>query len=95
MNSHNVQRYVTPDVHVQNKAEVGVSINGPYQIAYGALTPLREQCQNLLVPVCLSSSHTAYGSMRMAPMFVILGQSAATAAVLAINDGVAVQDVNY
>jgi hypothetical protein len=95
MDSHNVQRYVTPDGHVQNEGDIGVSTNGPYQIAYGSLTPRREQCENLLVPVCLSSSHIAYGSIRMEPVFMVLGQSAATAAALAIDDGVAVQNVKY
>ena len=60
-----------------------------------ALTPKKAQCENLLVPVCLSASHIAYGSIRMEPVFMILGQSAATAAALAIDDGLAVQDLPY
>ena len=67
----------------------------PYRISYRAVTPKREQCENLLVPVCLSSSHIAYGSARMEPVFMVLGQSAAIAACLAIDQDIAVQDVRY
>ena len=95
IDSHNIQRYITPDGYVQNEGDIGVSTNGPYQIAYGALVPKPGQAANLLVPVCVSSSHIAYGSIRMEPVFMILGQSAATAAVLAIESGIAVQDVPY
>jgi len=95
MDSHNVQRYVTPEGHVQNEGDIGVGTNGPYEIAFGSIQPRKDQCQNLLVPVCVSSSHIAFGSIRMEPVFMILGQSAATAAVLAIESGGAVQDVAY
>jgi hypothetical protein len=95
MDSHNVQRYVTPDGYVQNEGDIGVGTNGPYQIALGAIVPQQGECENLLVPVCVSSSHIAFGSIRMEPVFMILGQSAATAAVQAIDGGVAVQDVEY
>jgi hypothetical protein len=93
IDSHNVQRYVTPDGAVQNEGDIGVSTNGPYSIAYGALVPRRGQADNLLVPVCVSSSHIAFGSIRMEPVFMVLGQSAATAAALAIDGAVGVQDV--
>jgi FAD-dependent oxidoreductase family protein len=95
IDSHNVQRYVTPDGAVQNEGDIGVSTNGPYSIAYGALVPRRGQAGNLIVPVCVSSSHIAFGSIRMEPVFMVLSQSAATAAVLAIDGDVAVQDVPY
>jgi len=95
IDSHNVQRYITPDGYVQNEGDIGVSTGGPYQIAYGSLVPKREQANNLFVPVCLSSSHIAYGSIRMEPVFMILGQTAATAAALAIDSNLAVQDVSY
>ncbi|HJN89365.1 MAG TPA: FAD-dependent oxidoreductase, partial [Verrucomicrobiota bacterium] len=95
MDSHNVQRYITPDGLVQNEGDIGVSTRGPYQIAYGSLVPQKAQCENLLVPVCLSSSHIAFGSIRMEPVFMILGQSAATAAVLSLDAGLAVQDLPY
>jgi hypothetical protein len=95
IDSHNIQRYITPEGYVQNEGDIGVSTNGPYQISYGSLVPKKGQASNLLVPVCVSSSHIAYGSIRMEPVFMILGQSAATAAVLAIDSGVAVQDVPY
>ncbi|PST82516.1 xanthan lyase [Pedobacter yulinensis] len=95
LDSHNVQRYVTPEGHVQNEGDIGVKAPKPYAISYDALVPKAAECKNLLVPVCLSSSHIAYGSIRMEPVFMILGQSAATAAVLAINNKVSVQDVDY
>ena len=100
LDSHNVRRYVVPAADgrpamVQNEGDVGVRVPRPYAIGYGCLVPKREQCGNLLVPVCLSASHIAYGSIRMEPVFMILGQSAATAAVLAARDGLAVQDVPY
>jgi lysophospholipase L1-like esterase len=95
IDSHNVQRYITPDGYVQNEGDIGVPTQGPYQIAYGALVPKRGQCDNLLVPVCVSSSHIAFGSMRMEPVFMILGQSAATAAAIAIDAGSPVQAVSY
>ncbi len=95
IDSHNVQRYITPEGHVQNEGDIGVPTAGPYEIAYGALVPKRGELENLFVPVCLSSSHIAFGSIRMEPVFMILGQSAATAAVMAINANLAVQDVPY
>jgi hypothetical protein len=95
IDSHNIQRYITPEGYVQNEGDIGVSTNGPYQISYGALVPKKGQVANLLAPVCLSSSHIAYGSIRMEPVFMILGQSAATAAVMAIDSGIAIQDVPY
>jgi hypothetical protein len=95
MDSHNVQRYITPEGHVQNEGDIGVSPPEPYQIAYGSIIPKRAESQNLLVPVAMSASHIAFGSIRMEPVFMILGQSAATAAVLAIDNEQAVQAVDY
>ncbi len=95
MDSHNVQRYITPDKTVQNEGDIGVSPSGPYQIDYNSLVPKSNQATNLFVPVCISSSHIAYGSIRMEPVFMILGQSAATAAVMAIDEKISVQDLDY
>ncbi len=95
MDSHHVQRYVTADGAVQNEGDIGVKPQRPYGIAYRSLTPKRDECANLLVPVCVSSSHIAYGSIRMEPVFLILGQSAATAAVLAIEQDQSVQALDY
>ena len=95
IDSHNVQRYVTPEGLVQNEGDIGVPTAGPYGIAYGSLVPKRDQCENLLVPVCLSSSHIAFGSIRMEPVFMILGQTAATAAALALDAHQPVQDLPY
>jgi hypothetical protein len=100
LDSHNVRRYVVPaadgkPAYVQNEGDIGVKVPKPYAIGYGCLVPRREECVNLLVPVALSASHIAYGSIRMEPVFMILGQSAATAAALAARSGAAVQDVPY
>ena len=95
MDSHNVQRYITPQGFVQNEGDIGVKPPAPYSISYGSLTPQKNQCSNLLVPVCLSSSHIAFGSIRMEPVFMILGQSAAVAACVAIDENSAVQDIDY
>lgn len=94
MDSHNVTRYVTRDGFVQNEGDIQVSPGGPYQISYDSITPKESECRNLLVPVCLSSSHIAYGSIRMEPVFMVLGQSAGTAAALALQNDVSVQRVD-
>ncbi len=95
LDSHNTQRYVTPDKLVQNEGDIGVKPDKPYSISYGAILPKENECRNLLVPVCVSSSHIAYGSIRMEPVFMILGQSAAAAAVLAIENNVSPQKLAY
>ena len=95
IDSHNTQRYVTPEGYVQNEGDIGVKPPGPYRISYGSIIPQKQECTNLFVPVCVSSSHIAYGSIRMEPVFMILGQSAAVAACLAIDEKCAVQDVSY
>ena len=95
LDSHNVRRYVTPEGTVQNEGDIGVHPKRPYHIGYGSLVPKRGECTNLLVPVCLSASHIAYGSARMEPVFMLLGDAAADAAVLAARAGSAVQDVDY
>jgi hypothetical protein len=95
MDSHNCARYVTPEGFVQNEGDIQVSPGGPYQISYKSIVPKVGECPNLLVPVCISSSHIAYGSIRMEPVFMVLGQSAATAACIAIDDKVDVQKVDY
>lgn len=95
LDSHNAQRYVTPEGTVQNEGDIGVKTPRPYKIAYGSLVPKKTQCENLLVPVCISSSHIAFGSIRMEPVFMILGQSAATAACLSIDRDLAVQELPY
>jgi hypothetical protein len=94
MDSHNCQRIVRNGV-VENEGDVQVSPMAPYPISYRAIVPKRSEVENLLVPVCLSASHIAYGSIRMEPVFMILGQSAATAAVLAIDGKIRVQKVDY
>ncbi|MFG0261127.1 MAG: FAD-dependent oxidoreductase, partial [Novipirellula sp. JB048] len=95
MDSHHVQRYLTDDGFVLNEGDVQVGGFSPYPIDYAALTPKQDQCENLLVPVSLSASHMAFGSIRMEPVFMVLGQSSATAAMQAIEADVAVQQIDY
>ena len=107
MDSHNCRRYVSSEGFALNEGNIeDYDVNppgsgkpyerfGPYPIDYGAIVPKRGECANLLVPVCVSASHMAFGSIRMEPVFFALGQSAATAAAIAIADGCAVQDVDY
>ncbi|MEL7336818.1 MAG: FAD-dependent oxidoreductase, partial [Planctomycetota bacterium] len=93
MDSHHCQMTVI-DGAVRNEGNVEIPVR-PYPISYRALTPKRSECTNLLVPVALSSSHIAFGSIRMEPVFMLLGQSAATASCMSIDASQAVQDVNY
>jgi hypothetical protein len=95
MDSHNVQRYASASGIVFNEGDVQVGGFPPYPISYRSLLPKTNECTNLLVPVCLSASHIAYGSIRMETVFFVLGQSAATAACLAIHGKTDVQRVDY
>ena len=93
MDSHNCQRIVVNGM-VKNEGDVQVGGFPPYPVSYRSITPKKSECTNLLVPVCLSASHIAYGSIRMEPVFMVLGQSAAIAAVMAIQNHIAVQLVS-
>jgi hypothetical protein len=98
MDSHFCQRVVVEEngkTTVRNEGAFGHTCAKPYPVSYRAIVPKEEECSNLLVPVCLSSTHVAYGSIRMEPVFMILGQSAGAAASLAITDTVSVQKVDY
>jgi len=99
--SHNVQRITNtagsgwPE-HVEaviNEGDMQVGVR-PYEIAYRAITPKKTECENLIVPVCFSASHVAYSSMRMEPQYMIIGQAAGVAGVMALKDDVAVQDID-
>ena len=94
MDSHNCQRVVINGA-VRNEGDVQTGVPRPYPVSYRSLVPKESQCPNLFVPVCLSSSHIAYGSIRMEPVFMILGQSSGTAAALAIDAKTSVQKVDY
>ena len=94
MDSHNCQRVVVKG-HVQNEGDVEIGCPNPYPVSYRSIVPKESECANLFVPVCLSSTHIAYGSIRMEPVFMILGQSAGTAAAMAIDGGISVQKVDY
>ena len=104
MDSHNVQRYVkrsredrqpSAEDEVRNEGDVQISPRGSYPIAYGAIVPPKTACTNLTVPCAVSASHIAFGSIRMEPVFMILGQSAAAATAIALEQAVPVQDVPY
>lgn len=94
MDSHNTQRYVDENGHAKNEGDVQVRGFPPYPISYQAIVPKASECSNLLVPVCLSASHIAFGSIRMEPVFMVLGQSAATAAAQAIDQNKPVQKID-
>ncbi|ANH81909.1 hypothetical protein A8C56_13830 [Niabella ginsenosidivorans] len=93
MDSHNCDRIAVNGM-VKNEGNVEVHVKQPYPIAYRSITPKAAECTNLLVPVCLSSSHIAYGSIRMEPVFMVLGQSAAMAASMAIRMKKTVQEID-
>ncbi len=93
MDSHNIQRLVVNGM-VKNEGDVQVGGFPPYPISYRSIVPKETDCRNLYVPVCLSATHIAYGSIRMEPVFMVLAQSAATAAVQAIDKGISVQQVD-
>jgi len=95
MDSHNVQRYVDENGYVRNEGDVQVGGFPPYPISYRAIVPKKEECSNLFVPFCLSASHIAFGSIRMEPVFMILGESSAIAAVLSIESSVDIQNLEY
>ncbi|MGX5852991.1 FAD-dependent oxidoreductase [Dyadobacter jiangsuensis] len=93
MDSHNIQRIVINGM-AKNEGNVEIGGFGPYPIAYGSLVPKEKECTNLLVPVCLSATHIAYGSIRMEPVFMVLAQSSAVAAVMAIDSKKSVQRID-
>ncbi len=93
MDSHNCQRLVVNGM-VKNEGDVQIGGFGPYPVSYRSIIPKTTECTNLLVPVCLSASHIAYGSIRMEPVFMVLAQSAATAACLAIDNKTSVQGIS-
>ncbi len=95
MDSHHVQRYVDANGFVQNEGNVEAPVANPYPISYRSIVPKKGECENLLVPICVSATHIAFGSIRMEPVFMVLGQSAATAACQAIDQRKAVQDIDY
>lgn len=95
MDSHNIQRYVDHNGYVQNEGNVQSGVVGPYPISYRSIIPKKGEVENLLVPVCLSATHIGFGSIRMEPVFMVLGQSAAIAASLAIDANSSLQELPY
>ena len=95
MDSHHIKRYVNSRGYVANEGNVEAHVKDPFPISYRSVVPKKDECCNLLVPVCLSASHIAFGSIRMEPVFMILGQSSAIIACLGIEEGKGVQDLKY
>ncbi|WP_242093870.1 FAD-dependent oxidoreductase [Aestuariivivens sediminicola] len=95
MDSHHIKRYVNSRGFVANEGNVEASVRSPFPISYRSIVPKKEECSNLVVPVCLSASHIAFGSIRMEPVFMILGQSSAIIACMGLDDARAVQDLDY
>jgi hypothetical protein len=91
--SHNIQRVARQDGTATNEGDVQVAVQ-PYEIPLRVMLPQKDQVDNLLVPVCLSASHVAYSSVRMEPQYMIIGQAAGVVASLAIQKGIAVQDIS-
>ncbi|TLD72079.1 FAD-dependent oxidoreductase [Phragmitibacter flavus] len=94
MDSHHVQRHINAAGHVKNEGDVQVGGFPPYPIDYRSIVPRESECSNLTVPIALSASHIAFGSIRMEPVFMILGQSGATAAMHAIEQKTSLQKVD-
>lgn len=94
IDSHNTQRHVANDDFVRNEGGVRIPTK-PYPISYRSICPPRNQCANLLVPVGLSANHIAVGSIRMEPVFMVLGQSSAIAASIGVRSERSVQDIPY
>lgn len=95
MDSHNIKRYVDVNGFVKNEGNVEAHVASPFPVSYQSIVPKKSEVQNLLVPVCLSATHIAFGSIRMEPVFMVLGQSAAIAASIAIDKNYKVQDIPY
>jgi hypothetical protein len=108
VDSHHVQRLIFPadygpDTHGawERDSSGKLQLEGnflekkcAYEIPYGAICPKREQCENLLVTFCVSASHVAFSSLRMEPIFMLLGQSAASAVAQALREEVEVQAID-
>ena len=95
MDSHHVQRYVDLNGYVKNEGNVEAHLVSPFPISYRSIVPKKSELRNLLVPICLSASHIAFGSIRMEPVFMVLGQSAAIAAAMAIDNDWDLQHIPY
>lgn len=95
LDSHNTQRYITPEGFTENEGDIQHPTPKPYSISLGSILPKKEECSNLLVTVCVSSSHIAFGSIRMEPVFMILGQSAGTVAAMSVEKRKNIHDIGY
>jgi hypothetical protein len=95
MDSHHIKRYVNSKGYVSNEGNVEAYVKAPFPISYRSIVPKKEECSNLIVPICLSATHIAFGSIRMEPVFMVLGQSSGAIASLVIEENKAVQDIEY
>lgn len=94
MDSHVVRRILSEDGKVYEEGHF-YEMSPSYPVSYHSIVPKSEEAINLLVPVTLSASHVAYGSIRMEPVYMVLAQSAAIAADLSIKLNQPVQDIPY
>lgn len=94
IDSHNCRRLIV-NGFVRNEGDVQVRLDAPYPIPYKSIIPKRNECSNLLVPICISASHIAYGSIRMEPVLMILGESAGVMASIAIEKNISLDKIPY
>lgn len=94
LDCHTVQRFITPEGEVLEEGEMKHAPFKPYEISYGAIVPKQKECENLLVTVCMSASHTIYGSLRMEPVFMMTGHAAGAASVVAVRNQAAIQQID-
>ena len=93
IDSHHVTRYAVDRNSFINEGRMwqeGVRFDIPYR----SITPMDEECGNLLVPVCVSASNVAFAAIRLEPTWMHLGEISGIAASLAIKNKVSIQDVN-
>nr|WP_315255265.1 FAD-dependent oxidoreductase [uncultured Flavobacterium sp.] len=95
MDSHLVQRYTDNNGNIKNEGQFMARTPKPYPVDYRSIVPKRSECTNLFVPICLSATHIAFGSIRMEPVYMSLGQASGVAAVLALNKKTTVQELPY
>ena len=95
MDSHLVHIFINEEGYVHREGVTWRVPPKPYDISYRSIVPKKGEVENLFVPVCLSATHVAHGSIRMEPQFMMLGQAAALASTLAIDEKISVQEVNH
>ena len=100
IDSHDCRRIALPKGGVVNEGTIfpvrRTERQGyAYHVPYRAILPKPEQCDNLLVPVAVSSSHVGMSSLRIEGAWMAIGQGAGVAAALAAKSDVAVHALSY